>query len=47
MFQVLRQVDTLELTSEDLPGFDLERVLRNVNDPEEYRRALDGREPTS
>jgi molybdopterin-guanine dinucleotide biosynthesis protein A len=47
MFQVLRQVDTLELTAQDLPGFDLERVLRNVNDPEEYRRALDGREPTS
>jgi molybdopterin-guanine dinucleotide biosynthesis protein A len=47
MFQVLRQVDALELTAQDLPGFDLERVLRNVNDPEEYRRALDGREPAS
>jgi molybdopterin-guanine dinucleotide biosynthesis protein A len=47
MFQVLRQMDTLELTARDLPEFDLEHILRNVNDPEEYRRALDGREPAS
>lgn len=40
MFNVLRQMDTLELTGEDLPQFELERILRNVNDPEEYARAL-------
>lgn len=40
MFNVLRQMDTLELTGEDLPQFDLGCILRNVNDPEEYARAL-------
>lgn len=40
MFNVLRQMDTLELTGKDLPQFDLGRILRNVNDPEEYARAL-------
>lgn len=40
MFNVLRNVNTLELTAEDLPGFDLGTILRNVNDPEEYAWAL-------
>ncbi|MCD8331063.1 MAG: molybdenum cofactor guanylyltransferase [Oscillospiraceae bacterium] len=40
MFHVLEQVDTLRLTPQQLPEFDLDHILRNVNDPEEYRRAL-------
>ncbi len=40
MFHVLEQVDALRLTPQQLPGFDLDYILRNVNDPEEYRRAL-------
>ena len=40
MFNILRTMDTLELTAEDLPEFDLGTILRNVNDPEEYARAL-------
>lgn len=41
MFNVLRQMNTLELPEESLTQFDLRRILRNVNDPEEYARALD------
>ncbi len=40
MFNILRKMNTLELTAEDLPEFDLGTILRNVNDPEEYARAL-------
>lgn len=40
MSQVLEKVDTLEIPAGDLPQFDLDRILRNVNDPEEYRKAL-------
>ncbi|MCD8376592.1 MAG: molybdenum cofactor guanylyltransferase [Oscillospiraceae bacterium] len=40
MFHVLEQVDALELSPQELPGFDLDHILRNVNDPEEYRRAV-------
>lgn len=40
MFNVLQKMNTLELTAEDLPEFDLGTILRNVNDPEEYAWAL-------
>ena len=33
-------MDTLELPQEALTGFDIDRILTNVNDPEEYARAL-------
>ena len=40
MFHMLEQLDTLELTPEQLSQFDVERVLTNVNDPQEYDRVL-------
>lgn len=36
---LLEGVDCRFLEEEELPGFDLERVLLNVNTPEDYRRA--------
>ena len=42
MSGVLRQVRTLELPEEEIPGFDVRRVLTNVNNPEEYHRVLNG-----
>lgn len=41
IFHVIKQMDTLELPAEALPQFDLDHILRNVNDPEEYRRAME------
>ncbi len=40
MYSVLTQVDTLEIPAHELPQFDVERVLTNVNDPEEYAKIL-------
>lgn len=40
MSSLFRRMDTLVLSEEDLPEFDLPLILRNVNDPEEYARAL-------
>lgn len=40
MFHMLQQVRTLELRAQDLPGFDVQRILTNVNDPQEYARVL-------
>lgn len=40
MLQILNRVDTLEIPAETLTGFDVERVLTNVNDPAEYAKIL-------
>lgn len=40
MLYMIRQMDTLELSAESLPGFDVPRILTNVNDPQEYERVL-------
>lgn len=40
MYGVIQQMDTLELPAEDLSQFDVARILSNVNDPEEYAKAL-------
>ncbi len=40
MLHMLQQVDMLELPAADLTGFDVPRILTNVNDPEEYARVL-------
>ena len=41
MYSVIQQMDTLELPAENLPQFDIGRSLSNVNDPEEYAKALE------
>ena len=41
MYTVIQQMDTLELPAENLPQFDIARILSNVNDPEEYAKALE------
>lgn len=38
MFSILPQVDTLEIPAGELTQFNVQRVLTNVNDPEEYAR---------
>lgn len=40
MFSMLQQVHTLELSAESLTDFNVQRILTNVNDPEEYARVL-------
>ena len=40
MFSMIQQVRTLELPAESLTGFDVQRILTNVNDPAEYARVL-------
>ena len=40
MYTVIAQMDTLELPAESLTQFDVGRILSNVNDPEEYAKAL-------
>ena len=40
MYTVIEQMDTLELSAEELIQFDIARILSNVNDPEEYAKAL-------
>lgn len=40
MYSVIGQMDTLELSAEKLTQFDIGRILSNVNDPEEYAKAL-------
>lgn len=41
MYTVIQQMDTLELPAESLTRFDIGRILSNVNDPEEYTKALE------
>ncbi len=41
MYGVIQEMDTLELPAEKLTQFDLSRILSNVNDPEEYAKALE------
>ena len=41
MLGMLSLVDSLELPEDSLTGFDVGRILTNVNDPEEYARALE------
>ena len=40
MYGVIQELDTLELSAESLSRFDVGRILSNVNDPEEYTKAL-------
>lgn len=40
MYGVIQRMNTLELPAEDLHQFDIGQILSNVNDPEEYARAL-------
>lgn len=40
MFHMLQQVDTLELSPEQLPQFNVSKILTNVNDPQEYARVI-------
>lgn len=41
MFSMLQQVRTREIPAESLIGFNVQQVLTNVNDPEEYARVLE------
>ena len=41
MYGVIGQMDTLELSAEELKQFDIARILSNVNDPVEYAKALE------
>lgn len=41
MFHMLQNVRTLEIPAQELTGFNVERVLTNVNDPAEYARVLE------
>ena len=41
VFNLLKKMRTRELPEEEIPGFDVRRILSNVNDPEEYARVLD------
>ena len=41
MYGVIQQMDTLELSAEELKQFDIARILSNVNDPVEYAKALE------
>lgn len=43
MSSMLRQVRTLEIPAEELPEFDVEKILTNVNDPEAYAKILKNR----
>ena len=40
MFHMLQQMNTLEIPMDDIKGFDVEKILTNVNDPQEYARVL-------
>lgn len=40
MFNILKQMNTLELPAESLTDFNVQQILTNVNDPEEYARVL-------
>lgn len=40
MYRMLQQVRTLALPAQSLTGFDVQRILTNVNDPQEYARVL-------
>lgn len=40
MFHMLQEVRTLEIPAESLTQFDVQKVLTNVNDPDEYARVL-------
>ena len=43
MYGVIQQMDTLEIPAENFPEFDVNRILSNVNNPEEYAKALEHR----
>lgn len=43
MFSMLQDVRTLEIPAEELTQFDVQKILTNVNDPEEYARVLANR----
>lgn len=43
MFSMLQEVRTLEIPAENLTQFDVQKILTNVNDPEEYARVLKNR----
>ena len=45
MFHMIRKMNTLELSAESLTGFDVPRILTNVNDPQEYERVLNLQDP--
>ena len=40
MFGMIERLNTLELPEREIPGFDVRRILTNVNDPGEYARVL-------
>ena len=40
MFHMLQQMNTLEIPTDDIKGFDVAKILTNVNDPQEYARVL-------
>lgn len=40
MFHMLQEVRTLEIPAEELTQFNVQQVLTNVNDPEEYAKVL-------
>lgn len=40
MFHMLQRLNVLEIPAEDLPQFDVKKILTNVNDPQEYERIL-------
>lgn len=40
MVGALSRLNVREVARDELPGFDLDRILRNVNDPKEYAEAL-------
>ena len=42
MYSMLTQVRTLEIPASELPQFDVQRVLTNVNDPQEYAKVTAG-----
>lgn len=41
MSSMLQKVRTLEIPAESLPEFNVQQILTNVNDPEEYARVLE------
>lgn len=43
MSAMLQCVHTLEIPAQELPQFDVERILTNVNDPQEYEKILNSR----
>lgn len=42
MYHILKQVRTLEIPAQELPQFPVQRILTNVNDPQEYAKVTTG-----